>query len=154
MSRAFTVWIIWLVNLMYLIWAVMLALWPSSGATNSLYQLVDVFGRPLVCSALGASSLLSSAGLLGCRYSRHPFSSLTMSLPQLLILTYGTFGAAASTIKGRYSDGTVIPAPHIFSDQLVYILIAVFYAAAIVELASILQKRRAFDLTSLQGSRP
>jgi hypothetical protein len=54
-------------------------------------------------------------------------------IPQQLVLMGSAAGAILSTVQGHYADGTPAPPMHIFSDQLIHILIAIAHTWAFWE---------------------
>ena len=101
---------------------------PAALESTSLWPL-----RPLghyVAGALGIAAALLTMLWLHHEPKRAWMSALLV--PQFVVLLLGAMSGLRAIQFGRYSDGTAIPPAHIFSDQIPWILLPVFFVAAVV----------------------
>jgi hypothetical protein len=57
-----------------------------------------------------------------------------LALPQQAFLIAAAVTAISAVVEGQYADGTVIPAAHIFADQIGFILLALMHPIALLHI--------------------
>jgi hypothetical protein len=125
------------IGLMFIIQASLLAIWPSSGKATTIRALEITFlyffgiGDEWLSFVMVASAVLAFMGTL----FRLGHLRLAIFVPQHVLLFFMMLGAVAASWQGAYLDGTVMPRPHIVSDQMAIVTLFVIYSSAIVRRA-------------------
>jgi hypothetical protein len=118
--------LLWLVSAIDLLRSLAVIVDPAALNSTTLYPL-RIFGHQLA-GALGLASALSA--MVWLRYSDKARWGVVALLPQFAVLVMGSFSALGSIYHGRFADGVSVPPAHIFTDQIVWVLLPVFYGAA------------------------
>ena len=106
---------------------------PNAGHATSMQWLSEWLGNR---SAAGALVVVSLLALYGIRRDRTTLSrggstlAVGFLVPQALVLLGSARAAVVAIAAGAYADGTVIPAEHIYADQLPYMVAVVLYVLA------------------------
>ena len=121
--------IFWLVGLQHCAYGVLLCAFPVEKVT----AIANMGGGVVPPAVLGLSFFI--VGLLAIRsiYARTMRSAMLLIVWQQLFLFVSLANALICSFHGKYPDETVCDGMHIFTDQLVYLLIAFFHLKAVIE---------------------
>ena len=135
-----SLYVVLLVSLLHLAWAVLLAVSPQAGHPTPIQPVQAVCGgRAGAIAALTASAVLAlTAAVLHRRKVivatiRERLLALAL-IPQQFLLLVSAGGGVTAAALGHYADGTVRPWEFILGDQLPVILVAFLYTTAILAL--------------------
>lgn len=122
-------WLIACVVFMHLIQGALLVFDATAGnttSTASVMQLIPV-GHSLAGLIILATACLSIYELV---MNRH----VTFFIPQFLLLVIGAFGAAEAITQSAFADGVIRSRSFIAADQSIYIVLALIYGIALLEI--------------------
>jgi hypothetical protein len=122
-------------SIMHMMQAAMMWEWPSAAGSTGLIAVIHVMGvigAPESRVFAGSVMMLSAGMALIGAYYRLGYVRLLLFTLQHFVLGVMAAGGVWAVVRGRYLDGTVIPAPHIFTDQCVLIALFVIHTSAII----------------------
>lgn len=120
--------LLWLVSAVDVLRGIACIASPDALESNALWPLRWMPAG--VAGCLGIASGLATLFWLA-RQRFRPWTSVFMLAPQFIVLCLGATSGLKAIGSGRYADGTPISPPHIFTDQIVWVLLPVFYGAAV-----------------------
>lgn len=116
--------VVLIVAIVHAVWGLTLLAWPSSAGATALWlvahQSPRLAGFALVVASLAA---LASFRMLG------RWRMITLG-PQQFLSLISAGDSLRAVWLGQYADGTVIPRPHIFADQLAWVVLGGLHAIA------------------------
>ncbi len=128
-----THWIIWLAMVLHLIQGFLLLLDKTAGNTTSAHLLLKyVPYAPLAGLIMVAAALLAMVELVYFHYIPNT-GSVILLLPQQIILIMAAGSAIQAIFLSHFADGVIRSRAFIIADQSVFILLAIFYTVAIIE---------------------
>lgn len=116
---------------MHLCWAVLLAAWPDAISVTAINIFTQAFGLP---GTIGLLTVVALAALVGVAKPRpfYPWWRGSWLFPQACILMVSATSSLLAVLHGSYADGVVRGWSFILADQAPHILLAIFYAIAMI----------------------
>ena len=117
---------IWFVSAINFVRSIACIIDPAALNSTALWPLRPI--GHIAAGLVGAVGAVSAMAWLSW-HPRPPWG-WAWFLPQLIVLLLGAGSGLQAVARGRYADGTVIPPAHIFTDQIAWVLLPIFYAVA------------------------
>lgn len=116
-----------LVSTIHLAWGIIILTYGHIPPTNTLFPLSKLFVFPF-----GAISLILSSCLAIYSLKKSSIYSSFLVLPQQFFLLLSTVGVITAIVTSSFADGVVRDWQFIASDQIVWLVLIVFYTYNII----------------------
>lgn len=125
---------------MHAIWAIGLALEPSSINATGLFTVMIIANDPLAAAAIyGAVATLAILGVMSSRTELR----VILITPQQVILWFSVVGAIHAMYLGQYADGVQRAHWFLIVDQIPVVLVSIGHTAALLLIAERRNERAA-----------
>lgn len=126
-------WVIWLAMTLHLVQGSLLFFGDGAGNTTSAHLLLKYIPYPPVAGVVMAIAAIMA--LIELVYFHHmpDTRSIVLLLPQQVILVMAAGSAIEAMVNSHFADGVVRSRSFIIADQSVFVLLAIYYTLAIIE---------------------
>lgn len=120
-------WLIWGACVLHLTWAILILIDRTALFATATDGLVDlVTNRYVLVGILLVTSLLAIYGTTKSHY-------IAWFIPQQIVLAASAVNAFAAIVNAQFADGVVRSRSFIGADQVIVIVIAIFYGCSVLD---------------------